>query len=164
MKHYSRAVKLEAVRLYTEEGKSQAEVMEELGSQSVRTLKQWLHDYRQEGEQAFAPKRRKGPVGRRPKRENTAAYIAWLEMENDLLKNSMPNCATKSSPSAISAHLPPIGCERQIIDKCNTGNLKIQIIEWVTLLFQFRHSLPSSTPTLGAVLEKFSLFWLSCQR
>jgi transposase len=86
MKHYSREVKLEAVRLYTEEGKSQAEIRKELGIQSVRRLKQWLHDYRQEGEKAFEEKRRTGVVGRRPKRENTAAYIARLEMENDLLK------------------------------------------------------------------------------
>ena len=86
MKHYSREVKLEAVRLYTEEGKSQAEIREKLGIQSVRRLKQWLHDYRQEGERAFEAKRLTGPVGRRPKRENVEAYIARLEMENDLLK------------------------------------------------------------------------------
>jgi transposase len=86
MKRYSREVKLEAVRLYTEEGKSQAEIIEALGINNVRRVKQWLHEYRQEGEKAFEVKRRKGPVGRPPKRENTEAYIARLEMENDLLK------------------------------------------------------------------------------
>jgi transposase len=107
MKHYSREVKLEAVRLYNVEGKSQAEIIEALGINNVRRVKQWLHAYRQAGENAFEPRAQKGVVGRRPKRENTEAYIARLEMENDLLKNSMPNCASWSSPSAISAHLPP---------------------------------------------------------
>jgi transposase-like protein len=86
MQHYSREVKLKAVRLYTEDGKSQAEISKELGIRSVRRLKQWVHDYRREGEKAFEEKRRTGVMGRRPARDNTAAYIARLEMENDLLK------------------------------------------------------------------------------
>ncbi|HLO16470.1 MAG TPA: helix-turn-helix domain-containing protein [Anaerolineales bacterium] len=86
MKHYSREVKLEAVRLFTEEGKSQAEIIAILGINNVRRVKQWLHAYRQEGEQAFEAKQHDGLVGRPPKRENTEAYIARLEMENDLLK------------------------------------------------------------------------------
>ncbi len=86
MKRYSREVKWEAVRLYTEQGKSQAEIVEELGINNVRRVKQWLHEYRQEGERAFEPKPRKRALGRPPKRENTEAYIARLEMENDLLK------------------------------------------------------------------------------
>jgi len=36
MKHYSREVKLEAVRLYMEEGKSQAEIIEALGINDTR--------------------------------------------------------------------------------------------------------------------------------
>jgi transposase len=86
MKWYTREMKWEAVRLYIEEGKSQAEIIEELGINNVRRVKQWLHEYRQEGELAFEPRPRKGVVGRHPKRENTEAYIARLEMENDLLK------------------------------------------------------------------------------
>jgi len=82
MKRYSREVKLEAVRLYEEEGKSQAEIIEELGINNVRRVKQWLHAYRQEGEAAFKQKGR----GRLPKKENREAYIARLEMEIDLLK------------------------------------------------------------------------------
>jgi transposase-like protein len=46
-------VKLEAVGLYTEEGKSQAEIIEELGIHNVRRVKQWLHEYRQAGERAL---------------------------------------------------------------------------------------------------------------
>jgi transposase-like protein len=86
MKRYSLEVKLEAVRLFIEEGKSQAEIIEILGINNVRRVKKWLHEYRQGGEQAFLVKPGKGPVGRPPKRENTEAYIARLEMENDLLK------------------------------------------------------------------------------
>jgi transposase-like protein len=107
MKHYSREVKLEAVRLYEEEGRSQAEIIEALGINNTRRVKRWLHQYREEGEAAFEKKKHKDLRGRRPKRENTEAYIARLEMENDLLKNSMPNCARKSAPGAISAYLPP---------------------------------------------------------
>jgi transposase-like protein len=53
MKHYSWEVKHEAVRLYMEAGKSQAEITKELEIQSVRRLKQWMHDNRQEREKAF---------------------------------------------------------------------------------------------------------------
>lgn len=86
MKRYPPEVKREAVRLYTEEGKSQAEIVEALGIKNVRRVKEWLHEYRQEGDRAFEPNPQKGALGRPPKRENTAAYIARLEMENDLLK------------------------------------------------------------------------------
>lgn len=86
MKHYSREVKLEAVRLYNEEGKSQAQIAEELGISNVRQVKYWLHAYRRAGAQAFQGGKRGKKRGRPPKQENTAAYIARLEMENDLLK------------------------------------------------------------------------------
>jgi transposase-like protein len=85
MRHYSAAMKLEAVRLY-EEGKSYQEITERLGIWDRNRVRKWLNAYRRKGVAAFertenAPKR-----GRPPKRENTEAYIARLEMENDLLK------------------------------------------------------------------------------
>lgn len=86
MKPYSREVKLEAVRLYTEEGKTQKQIIEQLGICNVRQVKEWLHQYRQTVERAFAEDRPKRRRGRRPKPENREAYIARLEMENDLLK------------------------------------------------------------------------------
>ena len=86
MKHCSREVKLEAVRLYMEEGKSQAEIIEALGINDTRRVQRWLHQYREEGVAAFEKKKYKDLRGRRPKRENTEAYIARLEMEVDLLK------------------------------------------------------------------------------
>lgn len=86
MKHYPLGVKLEAVRLHEEEGKSCQEIASLLGVKSRKRVEEWMKDYRAEGDTAFG----RGPVqkkrGRPPKRENTAAYIARLEMENDLLK------------------------------------------------------------------------------
>ena len=84
MKDYPREVKLEAVRLFYEGGKSRKEIKEILGIRDVRRVDKWLQKYRQEGEAAFE-KRRGGP-GRQPKKENQEAYIARLEMENELLK------------------------------------------------------------------------------
>jgi transposase-like protein len=86
MMHYPRELKLEAVRLYNEEGRKQAEITELLGIRDPGLVKKWLHRYRQEGEAAFSKKHRKGLVGRPPKKENQTAYIARLEMENALLK------------------------------------------------------------------------------
>jgi transposase len=86
MKHYPLALKLEAIRLYQEEGKSQQEITELLGIRDRARVKKWLSAYRRKGQAALErdPAGRRG--GRPPKRENTEAYIARLEMENDLLK------------------------------------------------------------------------------
>lgn len=86
MKHYPAATKLEAVRLYQEEGKSYKEITELLGVVDRGRVKKWMRDYRRKGDGVFYrdPASYKG--GRPPKRENTEAYIARLEMENDLLK------------------------------------------------------------------------------
>ncbi|MGD0612640.1 MAG: helix-turn-helix domain-containing protein [Anaerolineales bacterium] len=86
MRHYSLEVKLEAVRMFYEEGKTQPEIAEILGIRNAQRVKIWVRQYRQEGEVAFQKKSRKGLVGRPPKKENKDAYIARLEMENELLK------------------------------------------------------------------------------
>ena len=85
MKHYPAKMKLEAVRLY-EEGKSYQEITELLGIWDRNRVRKWLNAYRRKGTSAFeratdAPKR-----GRPPKIQDREAYIARLEMENDLLK------------------------------------------------------------------------------
>jgi len=85
-KHYPREVKLEAIRLFYEEGKTRAEVTAILKIRDRWRVKKWLHQYRQEGKRAFDKKPRKGLIGRPPKKENQEAYIARLEMENALLK------------------------------------------------------------------------------
>jgi len=86
MKHYSREVKLEAVRLYLVEGKTQEQIIEELGINHSRRVRHWLQQYREQGEGAFEQAKRTGVLGKRPKKENREAYIARLEMEVDLLK------------------------------------------------------------------------------
>jgi transposase len=86
MKPYPVATKLEAVRLYQDEGKSYKEITELLAIADPWRVQKWLRNYRRKGKAAFQrdPQSYKG--GRPPKRENVEAYIARLEMENDLLK------------------------------------------------------------------------------
>lgn len=84
MHHYSLETKLEAVRLFYEDGKTQAQITAQLGIRDEGRVKKWLRQYRRGGAAAFASK--PGGRGRRPKKENKDAYIARLEMENDLLK------------------------------------------------------------------------------
>jgi len=81
MKPYPKSVKLEAIRLFYEEGLTRREIEERLGLSKGR-VKAWLRIYRKEGESGLQKHRR----GRPPKRESTEAYIRRLEMENDLLK------------------------------------------------------------------------------
>lgn len=83
-KHYPLEVKLEAIRLFYGEGKSRQEITEALGIRDRDRVKKWLRQYRREGEAAFQKKQQRS--GRPPKKENTAAYLARLEMENELLK------------------------------------------------------------------------------
>ena len=84
-KHYSKEVKLEAVRLF-EAGKTHGEITEALGIRDPQRSKKWIRAYREKGREAFEEVARQGVRGRRPKQENTKAYIARLEMEVALLK------------------------------------------------------------------------------
>ena len=86
MKHYSLATKLEAIRLHEEEGKSYQEIAILLEIGDRKRVEKWLRQYRIEGDRAFGRGLGHKKRGRPPKRENTEAYIARLEMENDLLK------------------------------------------------------------------------------
>lgn len=83
---YSPATKLEAVRLFLEEGKSRAQVIEILDLPSIELVKDWVHRYRTE-EDPFEPK----PLGRKKKsageKESLEEEVKRLRMENDLLKN-----------------------------------------------------------------------------
>ena len=81
MKAYPVELKLEAMRLYDEEGKTRAEVTALLGIHDPHAVKEWGKKYRREGASAF------GKVKGRPrKRENEQAELERLRMENDLLK------------------------------------------------------------------------------
>jgi transposase len=78
---YPVEVKLEAVRLFYEEGKTRAEIAQALGLRRVRPVETWVRVYRQEGEQVFTH-----PRGRPRKVQDESARIKQLEMENALLK------------------------------------------------------------------------------
>jgi transposase len=84
MLHYPVEVKLEAVRLFLEEGKTRAEITEILGLRNPGRVKDWVSQYRHE-EVAFTQ-----PIGRPRKRvvgiENEQEELKRLRMENDLLK------------------------------------------------------------------------------
>jgi len=77
-------MKREAIRLYLKEGVSAGEILERYSIIDPNRVRAWARQYREEGEAMFADKRQRS--GRKPKRDNTAAYIARLEMELDLLK------------------------------------------------------------------------------
>lgn len=88
---YPQELKLEAVRLFLDEGLSKPQVMERLGIKSKTALERWIREYRKGGAEALAPK----PKGRRPKPETPAyatreeeleARIRELELENAILK------------------------------------------------------------------------------
>ena len=84
-KHYPTEVKLEAVRMFRE-GKTHPEITKALGLRDAQRTKKWVRAYRNKGVEAFQKRRKKGLVGRPPKKENSKAYLARLEMENALLK------------------------------------------------------------------------------
>ena len=81
MVHYRLEVKLEAVRLFYEEGKTRAEVAEFLGLRNEWRVKKWVQAYRREGVSAFQK-----PIGRPRKVQGEKTRLAQLEMENTLLK------------------------------------------------------------------------------
>ena len=81
MKHYPAALKLEAMRLYYEEGRTRAEVTAILRIRDPHAVKEWGKKYRREGVSAFNRVK-----GRPRKSENEQAELERLRMENALLK------------------------------------------------------------------------------
>jgi len=81
MKHYPVELKLEAMRLYYEAGKTRAEVTAILGIRDPHAVKEWGKQYRREGVSAFSKVK-----GRPRKCENEQAELERLRMENALLK------------------------------------------------------------------------------
>ena len=82
-KDYPLGTKLEAIRLWQEDGLTQKEITIRLGIQDPRRVQVWLRAYRKEGEVGLKKPRR----GRPPKVKNSLeARIKQLEMENTLLK------------------------------------------------------------------------------
>jgi transposase-like protein len=83
-KDYPKWVKREALRMYLEEGVPAGEILQKFSIIDPDRISAWARQYKKEGEAMFADKRSRS--GRKPKKENTEAYIARLEMEVDLLK------------------------------------------------------------------------------
>jgi transposase len=81
MKDYSLSVKLQAVRMFLEEGKTKTEIRETLGLTKGR-VKVWVTLYRAEGEAGLQKKR--GCPQRQE--ESVEEELARLRMENELLK------------------------------------------------------------------------------
>jgi len=82
-KDYSLETKLEAIRLWQEEGLLQKEITTRLKIRDTKRVKSWLHIYRKEGQAGLKRPRR----GRPPKdKQSLEARIQQLEMENTLLK------------------------------------------------------------------------------
>ena len=81
MEHYPVEVKLEAVRMFLEEGRTRAEITQMLGLRSVGRVKHWVRQYRHE---AAAFHKSIGRPRKHP--ESEQAELERLRMENDLLK------------------------------------------------------------------------------
>ena len=82
-KDYPIEIKLEAIRLWQEEGIPQKEITSRLGIRDPNRVKTWLRIYRREGKAGLKKPRR----GRPPKDRNSLEErIKRLEMENTLLK------------------------------------------------------------------------------
>ena len=80
-RHYPLEIKLEAVRLFLEEGRTRAEVAKMLGLRSKKRVEVWVSQYRHEVD-AF-----RKPIGRpRKVAESIQDELKRLRMENDLLK------------------------------------------------------------------------------
>jgi len=82
-KDYPLELKIEAIRLWEEEGLPQKEITDILGIRDPKRVKNWLRIYRKEGN-AGLKKQRRG----RPKKDHSSLEerIKQLEMENTLLK------------------------------------------------------------------------------
>jgi transposase-like protein len=82
MKRYAVETKLEAMRLFYEEGKTRAQITALLEIRDPEAVKKWLKRYRREGVAGFCK-----PIGRKRKQpKSQQAELERLRMENDLLK------------------------------------------------------------------------------
>lgn len=79
MTHYSKEVKIRAVRMFLEEGVAYEDIATRLTIRQAARIERWVQRYRLEGVAAFEK-----PIGR-PKRRSQSE-LERLQMENDLLK------------------------------------------------------------------------------
>lgn len=81
MKRYPVELKLEAVRLFLEEGHTHAQVTAELGIRDPKRIQKWLAQYRAEGASGLAR-----PLGRPRKAGGPQEELQQLRMQVALLK------------------------------------------------------------------------------
>jgi transposase-like protein len=81
MKGYSLEIKQEAIRMALEKRMAYREITQILGIRNSKRLRDWLWQYRREGELFFHKKK-----GRPPKGMSEQAELERLRMENTLLK------------------------------------------------------------------------------
>lgn len=87
MKHYTTAIKREAIRLRQEEGMTNRQIMERLGITSERRVRLWCEKYRNEGQMGIEPKAKGRTRIARTEQEQIAYELEHLKMENELLRN-----------------------------------------------------------------------------
>jgi transposase-like protein len=86
MNQYPAVVKVEAIRLFYEEGKTKKQIASTLGVTDKGRIKRWLQIYRREGFSGLVNKPKGRPTERR-KLVSPEEKIRLLEMENELLRN-----------------------------------------------------------------------------
>ncbi|GBG55585.1 transposase [Sporomusaceae bacterium FL31] len=88
MKHYSEAIKQQAVRMHLEDGLTLNEVMIQLGITSKSQLKVWCRRHRNRDKPGVQPKPKGRPRKRpRSEQEQIKYELKQLRMENELLRN-----------------------------------------------------------------------------
>lgn len=89
MKHYPGWMKYEALRMFEQEGKSQAEIRAILGIQDQDRLDKWFKQVRDERTGKLKVPKRKGRPRKTPvtKQQEIELELKRLRMENELLKS-----------------------------------------------------------------------------
>lgn len=89
---YSYELKVQAVKRFLA-GETKPDIAKDLELSSPKLLERWIRDYRREGEQGLRPKKRGRPKKDPDRPEKPLSEvaqlkkrIAWLEMENEVLK------------------------------------------------------------------------------
>lgn len=81
MRHYSLALKREAVRAFLEEGKTYGEVARTLDIADPQRVKVWVRQFRHNGDAGLQK-----PIGRPRRARTVQSELEQLRMENALLK------------------------------------------------------------------------------
>ncbi len=91
---YSKEIKLNAVKMYTEEGLSAIQIAKELELTDKGRVYKWVALYKEKGETAFDEEIRgkmRGPGKGRPRTrfDSPEEKMKYLEMQNEILKKRL---------------------------------------------------------------------------